>query len=118
MWEIKENENDFIRKLSLISKFMSPQTGKQTVTIHILRNISRSKGNQAIKLSQLIEYKIRDAFLENHTQKLVEKLVPKKPFIKKWKSCISLNQQSEMLCSLFLFHHQVEDCQNLLNLRC
>ena len=118
MWEIKENENGFIRKLSLISKFMSPQTGKQTVTIHILRNISRSKGSQAIKLSQLIEYKIRDAFLENHTQKLAEKLVPKKPFIKKWKSCISLNQQSEMLCSLFLFYHQVEDYQNILNLRC
>ena len=35
---------------------MISQAGKQIITIHILANISRSKGNAAIKFSQLIEY--------------------------------------------------------------
>ena len=38
-----------IGKLRLISKFMTSQSGQQTITIHILPNISRSKGNQAMK---------------------------------------------------------------------
>ena len=58
--------------------------------IHILTNISRNKGNQAVKLRQLIEYKIRDAFLKNPTLKVVEKLVPK--LYKNSKSCMSLDQ--------------------------
>ena len=32
--------------------------------IHILPNISRSKGNQTMKFDQLIEYNIRNIFLE------------------------------------------------------
>ena len=35
------------------------QTGQQTVTRHILPNISRRKGNQTMKFSQLIEYNMR-----------------------------------------------------------
>ena len=35
---------------------MTSQPGKQTIAIHILPNISRSKGNQTMKLDQLIEY--------------------------------------------------------------
>ena len=46
-----------IRKLWLISEFLTSQTGQQTITIHILPNISRSKGNQAMKFGQLIELK-------------------------------------------------------------
>ena len=34
---------------------MKSQPGQKTITIHILPNISRSKGNQAMKLGQLIE---------------------------------------------------------------
>ena len=30
-------------------KFMTPQPGQQTIAIHILPNISRSKGNQTMK---------------------------------------------------------------------
>ena len=37
---------------------MTSQTGKQIITIHILPNISRSKGNQTIKFGQLIEYNV------------------------------------------------------------
>ena len=33
---------------------MTSQPGEQTVTIHILLNSSRSKGNQTIKFGQLI----------------------------------------------------------------
>ena len=46
-------ENDLIRKLRLISKFMTSQTGSQIITIHILPNISKSEGNQAMKLGRL-----------------------------------------------------------------
>ena len=38
----------------LISKFMTSQPGLQTIAIHMLSNISQSKGNQAIKFGQLI----------------------------------------------------------------
>ena len=34
---------------------MTSQRGEQTIVIHILPNISRSKGNQAMKFDQLIE---------------------------------------------------------------
>ena len=53
-----------IRKIKLISKIMTSQPGKQTIAIHIYPNISRSKSNQAIKVGQLIEYNIRNSFLE------------------------------------------------------
>ena len=48
-------KNGLTRKIKLISKFMTSQPGQQTIAIHILPNISRSKGNQAIKFGQVIE---------------------------------------------------------------
>ena len=56
-----------VRKIRLFSYFMMSQPRKQTIVIHILPNISRSKGSQAMKLGQLIEYNKRSIFLENHT---------------------------------------------------
>ena len=41
---------------------MTSQSGQQTITIHILRNISQSKGNQTMKLGQLIECNKRNMF--------------------------------------------------------
>ena len=38
---------------------MTSQPKKQTVAIHILPNISRSKDNQAMKFDQLIEYNMK-----------------------------------------------------------
>ena len=56
---------------------MTPQPGKQTFAIHILLNISRTKGNQIRKFGQLIEYITWEIFfLKNHTQNKVEKLFP------------------------------------------
>ena len=40
----------------LISKIMAPQRGKQTISMHILANISRTKVNQTIKFGHLIKY--------------------------------------------------------------
>ena len=52
-----------IRKLKLISKFMTSQTGWQIITIHILPNISKNKSNRTMKSAQLI-YNMRNIFLE------------------------------------------------------
>ena len=43
---------------------MTSQPRKQTIAIHILPNISRIKGNQTMKFGQLIEYDMRNTFLE------------------------------------------------------
>ena len=42
-------KNGFVRKVTLISKFMVSQSGKQALAIHILPNISIIKGNQTSK---------------------------------------------------------------------
>ena len=41
-----------------------------------MTNILRSKGNQAIKFGQLIEYNIENILLKNHTRNVLEKLLP------------------------------------------
>ena len=60
---------------------MKSQTGKQITTIHILPNISRSKGNQTTEFGQLIENNMVNIFLEKSYRKCGEKLVPES-FIK------------------------------------
>ena len=62
-------KSGLIRKARLILTFTTSQHGSKTIAIHILINISRSKGNQAIKLGQLIEYNMKNTFLEkSHTK--------------------------------------------------
>ena len=56
---------------------MTSQSSKPTISIHILLNISRSKGNQTTKFGQLIE----TFFLKNHAQNVVLQLFPD-PFTK------------------------------------
>ena len=53
-----------IRKINWISNFVTSQPGQQSILKHILTNISRSKGNETMKFGQLIEYNIRNIFLE------------------------------------------------------
>ena len=74
-------KNSSTRKIRLISKSMTSQPCSQTIAIHILPNISRSKGNPAMKFGQLIEYNIRNIFVENHSQNVLEKLFPD-PYLK------------------------------------
>ena len=42
---------------------MTSQAGLQTIAVYILPDISQSKGNQTIRVSQLIEYNKRNIFL-------------------------------------------------------
>ena len=69
---------------------MTSQPEKQTIAIHILRNISRSEGNQTMKFVQLIEYDIRNIFLEKAHTKCGGKTIPRR-FSKKLKLSISLD---------------------------
>ena len=62
-------ENCLIKNIKPISKFMTPQPGKQTITIHIVLNIFRSKSKQTIKFGQLIEYKTINIFLQKLCRK-------------------------------------------------
>ena len=50
--------------MRLTSEFMTSQTGLQTITMHILPNISQSKSNQTMKFGQLIGYSKRNIFLQ------------------------------------------------------
>ena len=43
---------------------MMSQPGLQTISMHIIPNVSQSKYNQAMKFSQLIEYNKRNIFLQ------------------------------------------------------
>ena len=70
---------------------MTSQAGKQTIAIHILSNISGSKGNQTMKFGQLIKYNMRNIFLEKSYTKCGGETIPK-PFSEKSKLIISLDQ--------------------------
>ena len=87
----------------LISKFMTSQHSKQTIAIHILPNISSSKDNQTTKFDELIEYNMRNIFLENSYTKCAGETIPR-PFLKKSKLSISLDEYSKVLYSLLLLY--------------
>ena len=63
----------------------------------------------------LIEHNVTNIFLEKLFRKYTRKASPR-PFYKKSKLSISLDQQSEMLYNLFLLNFQVEIYQNILEL--
>ena len=48
---------------------MTSQPGVQTIAIQILPNISQSKGNQTMKFGQVIEYNMRNIFLQKICRK-------------------------------------------------
>ena len=57
-------KNGLITMKRLILKFMTSQPGKETVIVHIFPNISRIKDIEKIKYGHLIEYNMRNFFLE------------------------------------------------------
>ena len=57
---------------------MTSQPGKQKIVIHMLPNIPRSKGNQAIKFGQLIEYNMTNIFLEKSHTKSGGETIPRR----------------------------------------
>ena len=85
------SKHGLIRKIRLISKFMKSQPGKQTITIHILPNTSRSKGSKTMIFGQLVEYDMRNSFHEESYKKCSRGTIPR-PFFKKPKWRISLDQ--------------------------
>ena len=70
---------------------MTSKPGQQAIGIHILPNISRSKGNQAMKFGQLIEYNMRNISVEKSYPKYAGETIPR-PLSKKSKFSISLDQ--------------------------
>ena len=68
------HKNGLIRRIRLISKFMTSRLGKQTITMHILPDILRSQGNQTMKFDHLKEYNTRNTFPEKSCTNVVEKL--------------------------------------------
>ena len=99
-------QNNLIRKIRLISNFMTSQPGQKTIGIHMLSNISKSKGIQTMEFGQLIEYNMRNIFLEKSYTKC-DGETNSRPFSGKLKLNISLDQQSKVLYSLFLFNPQL-----------
>ena len=118
-------KNGLLRKLWLVSNFMTSQIGQQIIKMNILSNITRSKGNQAMKFSQLIYYEKREIyeitweffffFFEKSFSKCFGEGIPR-PIYKKSKLSVSLDQLSEMLQSLFLLYVHVKIYQNMLKL--
>ena len=96
-------QNGLNRKIRLISGFMTSQLDCQTIAIHIFPNISRSKDNQTMTFSQLIENNMRNIFLEKSYSNCRGETSPR-PFSVKLKLSISLERQSKVLYSLFLLY--------------
>ena len=65
-----------IRELRLISKCKTSQPGIQTITMHILPNISRSNVIQTTKIGQLLGYNVKIFFFKSHAENGARKLVP------------------------------------------
>ena len=74
---------------------MTSQPGWKTIAIHVFINISRSKGNQAMKFGQLIEYNMRNIFIEKSYTNCGRETIPRS-FSRKSKLNISLGQYSEI----------------------
>ena len=62
-------KNSLMRKPRFTSKFVTSQTRQQIITIHKLSNISRSKGNEAMKFGQIVKYSARNVFFQNSDKK-------------------------------------------------
>ena len=81
------HENGLIKKLRLISKFITSSTAKEIITIPIWANISRSKANQTMK----------NIFLsKNHAKNEARKLLPNLFFLKKK----ALNEEKKVVSTL------------------
>ena len=73
----------------MILKFMTSQTGLQTIAIHISPNISRSKCNQTMTFSQLIEHNTRKTFVKKSYTKYAGETILR-PLSKKSKQFVSI----------------------------
>ena len=100
---VEKRLDSLISKTYLISKFMAAQHGNQTIAIHTLPYISRIKSNQTVKCGQLIEYDMRNIFLEKSNAKCGGETIPRS-FPKNLNLNASLYQQPKFLNCLFSLH--------------
>ena len=82
--------NGLIRKIIPNFKTYTSQTGKQTIAIHVLLNVSKKESNQTMKFGQSIGCNIKNIFLEKLFTKCDGETIPKL-FSYKSKLSISLN---------------------------
>ena len=77
---------------------------RQIVTIHIHQytSISRTKDKQTVKFGPLIEYDLRNFFLEKLHSKCDEETTPR-PFSKDLKLSVSLYEQSIKFYTIFFY---------------
>ena len=57
------------KKAKVNFKIYDLPTWEQAITIYIIHNISRRKGNQTIKFDQLTEHNMRKIFLQKSCRK-------------------------------------------------
>ena len=69
---------------------MMSQPGKQTIAVLILPDISRSECNQKMKFGLLIEYNMKNIFVEKSLTKCAGETIPR-PFCKKPRLSIFLD---------------------------
>ena len=60
---------------------MTSQSGYQTIAIHKLPDISRSKSNQTMKIGQVIEHNNKNIFFKNHTENEAGRLLYRPIFL-------------------------------------
>ena len=82
-------QTTWLRKTRLISKFLTSQIKTEIITLHILHNVSRSKGHQTRTFFQCIEYRMRNISLKNGKRVDLKKQVfqenkARQFFRKKW----------------------------------
>ena len=58
-----------LAELWLISKFMTSQAGQQMIPIHMITNVSRSEGNQAMKFGQFTKYSEKNLYFQKSCRK-------------------------------------------------
>ena len=81
----------FHQKDKVNFKFCDVTASSTKSVIHILLSILRKKGNQTMKFGQLIQYNMRNTFLEKSYRECGGETGPR-PFSEKLKSSISLDQ--------------------------
>ena len=96
-------KNRLIKRIRLISNFITLQPGYLMIVIHILPKISRSKDNQTMKFVQLIECNIRHIILGKSFTKCCGE-TSSRLYSEKLKLSISLDQYPKVLCSLLLLY--------------
>ena len=67
---------------------MASQPGQQIITIHILPNVSRSKGSHTLEFGQVIEFSKRNILLRKPCRKWDREIGSRPPFVFLKKLCM------------------------------